>query len=154
MKKVIVVLEDNADRVSVMKEWLADCLSMYESFFSDDPNEVIDVLQKRSQSILALSLDHDLFERADGDLDRTGMEVVDYLSRGEPSFPILIHSSNQIEADRMKRRLAKHHWTVSRVTPFLDTSWIGTDWYPTLRKAIGRLAKKESKADVDKDVEE
>jgi CheY-like chemotaxis protein len=153
MRKVIVVLEDNSDRVAVMKEWLAERLSMYESFFSDDPSTIVGVLTQRTDDILAVSLDHDLFDRADGSTTITGMEVAKFLSRKEPRFPILIHSSNAIDADRMQRMLVQSRWPVSRVTPFDDTNWIGTDWYPTLRRAIGKSAVPVSVSD-ESDIDE
>jgi CheY-like chemotaxis protein len=140
MKKLIVVLEDNGDRVEAMRQWLEDRLSMYDTFFSDTPARSIDVLDREGERVLAVSLDHDLLELADGRTDLTGMIVAEHLTNLTPSFPVLIHSSNGREADRMERVLRKGRWTVYRVHPFLDTTWIGTDWYPTLRKAIKRFA--------------
>ena len=150
MKKIVVVLEDNADRIATMNSWLADRFSMYDSFFSDDPNKIVAVLMERPDDILALSLDHDLFERADGSTDITGMEVAEFLSLKEPWFPVLIHSSNRIDADRMQRLLKKNRWSVTRVTPFDDTAWIGDDWYPALRRAISKFAIPEP-VDDDRD---
>ncbi len=153
MRKIIVVLEDNSDRIAAMKLRLEDRLSMYDAHFSDDPGEIVDVLTRRKGDVLAVSLDHDLFERADGSTEITGMDVAEFLSRTEPDFPVLIHSSNQIDADRMQRLLTKNRWPVTRVTPFNDTSWIGDDWYPALRRAIGKFAASESvpTADTDED---
>ncbi|MBL8864499.1 MAG: hypothetical protein KF873_00130 [Gemmataceae bacterium] len=143
MRKIIVVLEDNAERIAAMKLRLEDRMPMYDCFFSDDPGEIVEVLTRRKGDVLAVSLDHDLFDRADGSTEITGMDVAEFLSRTEPEFPVLIHSSNAIDADRMQRLLAKNRWSVTRVTPFNDTSWIGEDWYPALRRAIGKSAMPE-----------
>lgn len=141
MKMLIAVLEDNADRIEVMKSWLEDRYYMYEHYFSDTPSEFIQTLQVNTDRILIASLDHDLFERVGGENGFTGMMVVDYLKDVVPQFPVIIHSSNSHAAETMIDKLRSSHWQVARVIPFDDTSWIGDEWYPTLRRFIRRIAK-------------
>jgi hypothetical protein len=134
--KLIAILEDNTDRVRVMTDWLADRLPMYDRVITDDPDTLIAALQARWEDTLVVSLDHDLHERPDGDTDATGMEVVRFLLDRPVRFPVLIHSSNRVDSDLMQRKLNRRGWQVVRVHPFEDTVWIGTDWYPAIKKAM------------------
>ena len=149
MPKLIVVLEDNTDRVHAMKKRLEDRLSMYEHFITDDPHELIGKLRERMDDVLALSLDHDLHERPDASTVLTGMMVADFLATQQPRFPIILHTSNTRDGETMKSRLVVKGWKVTWVTPFLDTAWVGDDWYPTLKRAIRRSAKTDQTSGVD-----
>lgn len=140
MPRLIAVLEDNADRVRVMKEWLADRLPMYETYFTDDPASTNDVLAERADDVLAVSLDHDLYDRRDCTTELTGMIVAEFLAQREPTSPVLIHSTNDRDSGVMKAKLVEAGWRVSKVVPFDDTNWIGLTWYPALKKALRRAA--------------
>ncbi len=144
MKNLILILEDDPSRIEVMKAWLHDRLYMFEPHFYEHPSDMIEMVRQRSDDILAVSLDHDLNElclpaqhsfdsRSD---DPTGMDVVAFLENQSPDFPVLIHSSNHRAAEKMVRCFKKRHWAVDRVIPFDDTSWIGDEWLPKLRKMI------------------
>jgi len=141
MALLFAILEDNLERIGVMKEWLTDRLPMYEHAFTDDPETMIRLLEVKSGQILAVSLDHDLYDRADGSTELTGMIVSDYLAEREPTFPIIIHSSNERDSLTMKTKLICGGWKVQKVLPFDDTNWIGISWYPALKKAIRRAAR-------------
>lgn len=143
MAKCIVVLEDNDDRRRAMREWLGERLSMYELLLTDDPAECVGHLRARRRDVLVASLDHDLHERSDQSTTLTGMQVVDYLVETPPAFPVLLHTSNRPDGERMRSRLKKAHWNVTWVTPFDDTNWVGTDWYPAIKRAIRIVAKRE-----------
>lgn len=95
------------------------------------------------EDVLVVSLDHDLHERPDDSTELIGMMVVDFLATQRPRFPIILHTSNVRDGETMKQRLLSKEWRVTWVTPFDDTTWIGNDWYPTLKKAIHRAAKSE-----------
>jgi len=143
MKNLILILEDDPSRIEVMKSWLQDRLYMFKPHFFEHPSEMIEIVKQRSDEILALSLDHDLNElclptRLPSDVrpDPTGMDVVTFLEQQPPQFPVLIHSSNDRAAEKMVRCFKKRHWAVDRVIPFDDTSWIGEEWLPKLRKMI------------------
>ncbi len=123
-----------------MTLWLDKRLGMYEHFFTDDPNEMNRLLGERMDDIIAISLDHDLFDRAVGGTELTGMMVADFLTTQPPRFPVVLHTSNARDGETMKRILREVGWRVTAVTPFDDTTWIGNDWYPTLKKAIRRFA--------------
>jgi hypothetical protein len=101
---------------------------MYEIFMTDDPFEFNSFVDEHANDVLIASLDHDLFDRVDSSIELTGMDVVNHLILKTPNFPIVIHSSNRIDGERMKKTLKVHSWDV-RI-------WIGTDWYPTIKLAI------------------
>lgn len=137
---IIAILEDNVERIDEMKKWLADRMAAYTAFVTDDPCQIVQVIRDHAGEILALSLDHDLYEREPFSVEVTGMKVVDELVQHEPTFPILIHSSNDPDGTAMQRRLAKSGWDVARVRPFDGVEWIRTDWFPALKSAIHRFA--------------
>lgn len=141
MKKCIVVLEDNEDRRNAMKQWLDERLSMYELLLTDDPDEFIRYLRDRANDIIVVSLDHDLYDRADQSTTLTGMLVVDHLMGLQPTFPVLLHTSNNRDGERMQSRLVNRDWYVDWVTPFDGTSWVATAWYYALKKAIRKGAR-------------
>lgn len=140
MSKLIAVLEDDPGRVEVMARWLKDRLWMYEHFFSDDPDTLIGHIRPRLSDVLAVSLDHDLHGRPDGNTEVTGMIVAEYLTSLPPAFPVLIHSTNARDAARMRAMLERKNWVVRSVVPFDDTNWIGAEWYPTLKRVLRSMA--------------
>lgn len=139
--KLIAVLEDNAERVRVMRDWLRDRFYMYDHFFTDDPHEFNEHVDRRFADVLAVSLDHDLYDRADLSTELTGMIVAEHLATREPGFPVIIHSTNRRDAASMMELLEARNWHVKQVIPFDDTNWIGLDWYPALKRALRRFAK-------------
>jgi hypothetical protein len=149
--KFIAILEDNHSRLAVMREWLADRLPMYETKLTDDPPTLIDWLGTHGDDVLALSLDHDLHERADGNTELTGMMVVDYLVQVSPTFPILLHTTNERDGFVMHERLTGAGWRVKWVKPFDDTNWIGADWYPTLKKLLQHNSPRTAPVATDVD---
>lgn len=144
MKKCILVLEDNVERRDAMKEWLDDRLPMYDLFLTDDPDQFIQYADRRREDILVVSLDHDLYERSDASTSLTGMLVVDHLVGQKPSFPVLLHTTNRPDGEKMESRLATNGWDVRWVHPFDGTSWVATDWYHQLKRAIRRQSQKMS----------
>ena len=149
MKKWILILEDNPDRREAMEKWLNDRLSMYGRVITDDPGEFLGYLRDYAADVLVVSLDHDLHERPDGNTTLTGMLVVDRLVELSPTFPVLLHTSNRHDGARMESRLREAAWKVTWVKPFEDTQWVGTDWYPALKRAIRRAARRERVPDDD-----
>ena len=143
MKNLILILEDDPGRIEVMKNWLQDRLYMFEPHFFEQPSVMIEMMKQRSRDVLAVSLDHDLNELClptrqmpDERPDPTGMDVVDFLKQQPSQFPVLIHSSNHRAAEKMVRCFKKRQWADDQVIPFDDTSWIGDEWLPKLRKMI------------------
>src|SRR5262245_33208529 len=135
-RKIIGVLEDNPERVAAMAAWLDDRFGMYEHLITADPRRLLDLVHRRADDVLIVSLDHDLFEAVDAGDDPTGMQVVDELVARPPAFPVIVHSSNAQAARTMVQRLKRRHWTVVSVMPIEDTAWIGREWYYELRRLI------------------
>jgi CheY-like chemotaxis protein len=136
----IAILEDNEDRQEVMRAFLADRFYMYDVRIFDAAAQMIQFLQEYLSSALVISLDHDL-ELKPGPQGRcidpgTGREVADYLATQQPVCPVIIHTSNSQAALSMKMVLKDTHWKTRRVVPFDDLGWIGTDWFPAVRRAI------------------
>lgn len=144
MAKCILVLEDNDDRRAAMRDWLCERLPMYELILTDDPAEFLGYVRVRLPDILAVSLDHDLHERPDGSTSLTGMQVVDHLVKSPPAFPVLLHTSNDRDGERMRSRLTRSGWNVTWVPPVDGTTWVATAWYHALKQAIRTTARRES----------
>lgn len=151
MAKCIVVLEDNRERRVAMGRWLADRLPMYDLKITDEPSEFVACIRNRAGDILAASLDHDLHEREDQSTEITGMLVIDRMVEMSPTFPVLLHTSNRPDGERMRSRLTEAGWTVEWITPFDDTAWIGEDWYPALKRIIRKLAPRRPALENDRD---
>jgi CheY-like chemotaxis protein len=149
VKKWILILEDNPERREAMEKWLAERLSMYGRILTDDPGEFLRHLAEHESDVLVVSLDHDLHERPDGNTTLTGMLVVDRLVEMPATFPVLLHTSNRHDGARMESRLLEADWKVTWVKPFEDTVWVGTDWYPALKRAIRSAARRERVPDAD-----
>ena len=60
MPALIVILEDNADRIAEMKACLADVLPRVTAIFFDSAQEMISWLPQNLANIVLISLDHDL----------------------------------------------------------------------------------------------
>ena len=125
---LLPILEDNVERIAAMRAVLSRRFPQLESIISDNPPTLIAVLEARWAEVVAISLDHDLFDRSDGSTEITGMDVVRFLVQKEPSFPVVIHSSNHIDAEKMQKQLRRKGWHVTRVIPFDDTEWIAAEW--------------------------
>jgi CheY-like chemotaxis protein len=154
MKKLIVILEDNSDRAQAMKDWLEERFYMYEQFISDDPDTVIQQIRSRINDVVAVSLDHDLHERPDFSTELTGMMVAEFLATQTPQFPVLLHTTNTRDGDRMQQLLTESKWTVERVIPFDGVTWISRDWHQSLKKTLQtrmpkmRVSKNDSHDDI------
>jgi hypothetical protein len=103
---------------------------------------MIRFLREHLADTLVISLDHDL-ELKPGPNGHcidpgTGREVADYLAQEDSVCPVIIHTTNSQAAAGMETVLQDAHWKTRRVVPFDDVRWIETDWFPAIRRAIGR----------------
>jgi CheY-like chemotaxis protein len=142
MAMKVVILEDNPDRVRVMRDCLEDRFSRFECRFFDDPAETMEYLEANLAETVLIGLDHDLElkEAPSGKMidPGTGREVADYLA-GKPAVcPVVIHTTNAPAAAGMEMVLKDARWKTYRVVPFDDLEWIPTDWLRTVRRAIVR----------------
>lgn len=146
MSMQIVILEDNPERQSAMQTCLADRFHQFEILFFEEPRALIDHLEDKRQEAILISLDHDIDLQEDTSSGvlrdpGTGLEVAQYLATKPPICPVVVHTSNRLAEEAMRRVLRKAGWTVYQVTPFDDLAWISTSWFRTVRDAIVAAAK-------------
>lgn len=140
MAHKIAILEDNLDRQAVMRRCLADRFYTFEACFFDEAGEMIRFLDRHLTETLAISLDNDLDLKPgpDGRLidPGSGVEVAEYLAGFPAVCPVVIHTTNTGAAAAMKAALKEAGWRTRRVIPFEDMTWIETNWFFALRRAI------------------
>jgi hypothetical protein len=140
MAMKIVVLEDNADRVAIMRACIADRFSTFEPQFFDDASDTIHYLESHLSDTLVVALDNDLEMKTGLDgrcVDAgEGRQVADFLATKQPVCPVIIHTTNSDAAVAMEETLRRAGWKVRRVVPFDDMNWIESDWFFTMRRAI------------------
>lgn len=136
----IVILEDNADRRAVMRRLIADRFYTYDTRFFDNTPEVIDYLNAHLDETLVVALDNDL-DMKPGPGGRPidqgeGRQVAEFLAGHVPVCPVAIHTTNSPAALAMEEVLREAGWKTHRVVPFDDMTWIESDWFPAVRRAI------------------
>ena len=137
MRQVIVILEDNKDRIAAMDECLADKFPFFERRFFRTAAATIAWLAENLPRVVCLSLDHDLEPTSPGDPDPgTGRMVADFLATSRPTCPVIIHTTNRVAADGMEMALVDGGWSVERIMPYDDCRWIAEAWLPLMRQAI------------------
>jgi hypothetical protein len=140
MAMKIVVLEDNKERVAIMRARIADRFHAFESHFFDDAQDTIRFLECRLSETLVISLDNDLEMKTGSDgrcFDAgEGRHVAEFLAKKKPVCPVIIHTTNTVAALAMEELLRGAGWKTRRVVPFDDTNWIESDWFFAIRRAI------------------
>ncbi len=131
-KSVVLVLEDDPDRVAAMRQQMAARFPSYEVVLFDNAPDTIEWLRVNLDRAALICLDHDLGPnrvRAGETFDPgTGREVVDYLATRRPSCPVIVHTTNHLAAPGMERELTEAGWTFCRVVPYEDLRWIDEAW--------------------------
>lgn len=124
------ILDDAPARVAAMRAVMDD----HPSVAVVDHLDAADFLAwlESATDVLFVSLDHDLGPSrvVDGDYrdPGIGMDVVQRMIELPPRFPVIVHSSNPIDAPRMEFLLADAGWEVHRVTPYEAEAWIPAAW--------------------------
>lgn len=149
MAMKIVILEDNQDRVAVMRACLRDRFHQYDARFFDDARKTIEFLNESLDETILLLLDHDLELKCDSNGvttdPGTGREVADFLA-GKPAVcPVIIHTTNSAAGAGMEMALQESNWQTLRVVPYDDTTWITEEWFKTVRKAIVGMAREPAR---------
>jgi CheY-like chemotaxis protein len=138
---MIVILEDNSERIGAMREALAGLAGAPAPVFFDQTDAIIEYLRENLATAELIALDHDLdnIECEDGQLidPGDGRDVARWLGQQEPVCPVIIHTSNAAGADSMRFALEDGGWQVARVYPEADTGWIGREWLSAVRKLLG-----------------
>ncbi|MBN2377210.1 MAG: hypothetical protein JXD22_12460 [Sedimentisphaerales bacterium] len=138
--KLIVILDDDAERVEMMRQEITKRFPDFDYVFFDNAPDMIAWLRDSLEKVAVISLDHDLGpnqERAGRVFDPgTGRDVVDFLESHKPDCPVLIHTTNQYGGDGMKYALEDFGWSVKRVIPMNDLSWIKDEWIEKIADLI------------------
>ena len=138
--KFLAILEDNADRQTVMRACIADRFYTFDARFFDDPREMIAFLEANLSDTLVISLDNDLDMKPGPDgrmIDvGEGRQVAAFLAAREPVCPVIIHTSNTHAAESMTETLRAAGWKTRRTVPMEDTKWIEDDWFFAIRRAL------------------
>lgn len=134
------ILDDAPARITAMRRVLLGHagVAVIDRFDAADFLTWLDA----ANDVLFLSLDHDLgpsrvtgSERRDPGI---GMDVVESLTKLPPRFPIIVHSSNPIDAPRMEFLLAHAGWEVHRVMPHSAERWIDDEWATLVAELLAR----------------
>lgn len=135
---MIGILEDDVDGRRILFE--SALIGMGDYVIHDNAPDFLRWMDGAYDSISLLSLDHDLGPARPRGPDLfdpgVGMDVVKVLVKRRPAFPIIVHSSNLIEAPSMVRRLEEAGWTTERIIPF-GVDWVPFVWKPRARKLSG-----------------
>lgn len=121
---MIVILEDNDARQSVMRECLESSKPTFPAHFFKTAAEAISWLKFHLSKTVFIALDHDL-ELIEGPDQQfidsgTGREVAEYLATLTPVCPILIHTTNVFAGIGMEMVLKGAGWKAKRIVPYGD----------------------------------
>ncbi len=136
--KLILILEDNEERIEVFGKAVAQLGVGYEHKLWRDSHSMRAECGQFFPEAVLISLDHDLNPVSESAGDPgTGREVAEFLGDFPPVCPVLLHSSNTDRVYSMQNDLRFAGWNVDRVGP-LGSDWILTTW---LRHAGELIAK-------------
>ncbi len=135
MRKLIAVLERDAERAGRMASWLDDRLAMYDRFLEPDPEAVVGAIGPRLGDVLVLCLGRESLGGPNGEALLT-----DFLLAQPVRFPILVHSEEGPGPGERIDRLGRKGWTLKTIGPIRGDDWFGTRWYPALKTALYDLA--------------
>ncbi len=140
MSLCIAILEDNAERRVAMEQAIAKHLPQYPVVFFTAADRMNAWLTTNLQTVVAISLDHDLESEVDDSGERRdcgdGREVADFLCSQSVVCRIVIHSTNVPAAQGMEFALQESGWSTERITPYEDLAWVKEAWLPLLLQAL------------------
>lgn len=150
MQGVIAILEDDERWAKAMKEEIQSIFPSTRTVFFDNAPEMLAWLEEGLSSVALLCLDHDLGPNRQyhGETFDPGIgrDVAGFLATHRPSCPVLIHSSNTEGAYAMQFILEDAGWSVERVAPFDDLTWIKAQWSARVA-ALGKETKRKDKSE-------
>ncbi len=123
-----------------MRAAAAEHLPAFQTVVFSEVAEFYGWAQSHLSEVALISLDHDLdlILQPDGTYrdPGDGRQAAAWLAEQRPACPVIIHTTNAPAAESMRATLQDAGWTVGRVIPGPDVSWICTDWLPAVRAAI------------------
>lgn len=130
----LFVLEDTETRIARMTRVVEDAWGSGSWEQVSDAGIAVSRLGMLYDGLRVISLDHDLFAAETGKDRGVGMDVVLWLEHRRPTARIIIHSANGPAAAEMFNRLQRVGFTVCRVFPMKDDSWIESDWMTEVKR--------------------
>jgi hypothetical protein len=133
----IAILDDDERRLAAMIDRLSDRFPAFDVQTARSAETFLKLLDSLpEETLLAISLDHDL-EPVDDNIDPgTGRDVSKKLAERAAVCPVIIHSTNQLAAIGMEDDLSQVGWDVVRILPYDDLAWIDECWFPAIRKRL------------------
>jgi hypothetical protein len=139
-RDIIALLDDEPDRIAVMKPWLLENLPSFQVEVFENAPDMIEWLASGVNRCRLICLDHDLGpnQNRNGQVfdPGTGRDVADALAQSAPICPIVIHTTNLHARPGMVFVLEDAGWSVSYVTPYEDTRWIREMWADAIRTVM------------------
>ena len=140
MNKLIAILEDDERRAEMMRQEIAQNFPSLDCMIFENAPDMITWLKDSVGKVVLMSLDHDLGPNSERDgkvfNPGVGRDVVDFLEIQKPICPVIIHTTNRFGGDGMRYALEEAGWTVKRIVPFDDLSWIKNEWIKIIAKLI------------------
>lgn len=135
LKPRILLIEDNAERIALFREWL--CGTGFVLIEASSGGRAKGILRKGStEGIAGVLLDHDLDQQPVTAVDHllSASHLMNAIALSLPrSVPILIHSMNSTQPPRMAHRLRHEGFRVSRIRMTAMTRAIFHQWLQTVR---------------------
>jgi hypothetical protein len=139
---MLLVLEDNSDRIGVMRAEVDARLPDLGFVHFADVSSFIAWADANLLHVALISLDHDLemIAEPNGTLrdPGDGRQVAAWLASQRPSCPVIIHTTNSTAAESMRLTLEDGGWSARRAVPGPELTWITRDWLAAVRAALGR----------------
>jgi ADP-ribosylglycohydrolase len=141
--KLLLLLEDNAERITAFEEVLPELGSDWKMKVWRDAPTMLAECEDYFADTHLISLDHDLNPQpgAIGD-PGTGLEVAKLFASHFPFCPVIIHSTNADRAWSMHNELRFGSWIVERFGPIGD-DWFRKLWLPKALELLTNSPRRE-----------
>ncbi len=120
-KRIILVLEDNDDRIADFGRAVGQLGEGYELKVWREAYSMRNECEAFFTDAALISLNHDF--------------VVKFLTECCPICPVIIHCSDSLQASSMHNELLSTGWIVEQVVPE-GASWVETAWFPKARELL------------------
>ncbi len=131
----ILLIEDNAERIALIREWLVD--TDYVLIEASSGGRAKGILRKGGTAgIAGVMLDHDLEQQpiTPTDLLMSASHLMDSIVFSIPkTVPILIHSMNSTKPPHMEKRLKAEGYSVTRIRMAILTKENFGEWLQDVR---------------------
>ena len=136
MKKTILILEDDDERIAAFQKAVASLGDRFEVKVWRDASSMCAECEQYFPTAALISLDHDL-NAAPGCAGEPGcgLDVAQFLADFPAVCPVLIHSSNTDRVYSMHNELRFAGWMADTVGP-LGVDWIETSWLKRVREIL------------------